>query len=179
LIGPQRGDARGDTEFEEDLKLLLGFSFVAESSDDSTFEMHRLVQLAARKWTLSRGEMDMQMDRLVVSLDQTMPWIDHTNVSPCAVLLPHARSAMELTSHVSTSLKEWRDAMDKAARYASYKGSRTLLCQAIEMGKRCWEASKRQLGEEHPHTLISMSNLAEYYDQLGDSKGAAEMRERC
>jgi tetratricopeptide (TPR) repeat protein len=179
LISPQREGKRVDAGFEGDLSILLEFSFVAESSGDSTFEMHRLVQLATRKWSLSRGEMDMHVDRLVVSLDQNMPWVEHANVSACEVLFPHVRSAMELTAYVSSTSKEWRDVMDKAARYASYKGSRILLYQAIEMGERCWEVSKRQLGEEHPDTLVSMSNLALYYYRLGNSRKAAEMEERC
>ena len=35
------------------------------------------------------------------------------------------------------------------------------------------------LGEEQPDTLISMNNLAGYYNRLGDSKKAAEMGEQC
>ncbi|KAF1818247.1 uncharacterized protein K489DRAFT_391284 [Dissoconium aciculare CBS 342.82] len=179
LISPQREGESEDAGFEGDLSVLLEFSFIIESSDDSAFEMHRLVQLATRKWSLSRGEMGMHVDRLLVSLDQTMPWVEHAKVSVCEMLFPHARSAMELTAHVSSSLKEWRDVMDKAARYASYKGSGILLHQAIEMGERCWEAKKRQLGEEHRETLVSMGQLARYYDRLGDSRKAAEMGERC
>lgn len=38
---------------------------------------------------------------------------------------------------------------------------------------------KKKLGEEHPETLISMSNLAGYYDRLGRSGDAARIGEEC
>ena len=47
------------------------------------------------------------------------------------------------------------------------------------MGERCCEVRKSRLGEDHPHTLVSMSNLAWYYNRLGDSRKAAEMGKRC
>lgn len=51
------GQSGSDAEFEDDLEMLKGFFFIAESTDESTFEMHRLVQLATRRWLVSQGVM--------------------------------------------------------------------------------------------------------------------------
>ncbi|KAK5110700.1 hypothetical protein LTR85_000743 [Meristemomyces frigidus] len=44
-----------DDAFDKDLRMLEGYSFVSLTIDPSTFEMHRLVQVATRKWLKSRG----------------------------------------------------------------------------------------------------------------------------
>ncbi len=43
-------------EFEDALTVLLGFSLIIEESSKKSFEMHRLVQLATRKWLESHGK---------------------------------------------------------------------------------------------------------------------------
>jgi hypothetical protein len=165
--------------FDDDVTMLVEFSFVAEASYESSFEMHRLVQIATRKWMAWRGELRTRVDQFVVKLENTMPWAEHSNNARCEVLFPHVRYAMELEQYVSTAATPWRLVLDKGATYASSRGSRAFLLQAIEMGMRWGEASKRVLGEEHRDTLVSISNLAGYYDRLGDSGRAAEIGEQC
>lgn len=41
--------------FDKDVRILEGYSFVSATPDLSTFKMHRLVQVATRKWLKSRG----------------------------------------------------------------------------------------------------------------------------
>ena len=43
---------------------------------------------------------------------------------------------------------------------------------------RCWRSSRRVLGDEHPDTLTSMSNLAETLRAQGDLAGARALQER-
>ncbi|KAH0527489.1 hypothetical protein TsFJ059_002489 [Trichoderma semiorbis] len=55
--GEQAGDGvpRGEMELTEALGILKAFSFVTETTDSGSFDMHRLVQLVTRKWLTSRG----------------------------------------------------------------------------------------------------------------------------
>ena len=39
-----------DYAFDKDIRMLEGYSFVSLTTDPSTFKMHRLVQVATRKW---------------------------------------------------------------------------------------------------------------------------------
>jgi hypothetical protein len=67
--------------------------------------------------------------------------------------------------------------MWRAADYASVRGGALSGMEAVEIGERSWRMTKAKLGADHPDTLTSMSNLAWYYDRLGDSGQAAEMGE--
>jgi hypothetical protein len=45
-------------EFEDDVMALRNFSFISINADRTTFEMHRLVQLATRKWLEAHGQLE-------------------------------------------------------------------------------------------------------------------------
>lgn len=47
------------------------------------------------------------------------------------------------------------------------------------MEEQCREMRKAKLRADHPHTLVSMGNLAGYYNRLGDSGRATKMGEQC
>jgi hypothetical protein len=46
------------------------------------------------------------------------------------------------------------------------------------MQEKVLEARQRILGDDHPHTLGTMNNLALSYQSLGRTKEAAEMQEK-
>ena len=71
---------------EEDLKTLLDFSFISIAFDQATFEMHRLIQLATRKWLETRGKLD----------GCCFPPSNHKTWRECEILFPHAKSAFAL-----------------------------------------------------------------------------------
>ena len=180
LIRDQKGEQSSpDDGFEDDVEVLSGFSFISTSTDPSTFKMHRLVQLATRKWKEARGEVNRQVEEFVAKLYNAFPSSDHKNWSTCSILFPHAKSALNAIPASERGRLQWAAVISRAAEYASVKGGALLWSQAIDMGERCWEMRKAKLGEDHPHTLTSISKLAGYYDRLGDSGRAAEMEERC
>jgi hypothetical protein len=51
-----RTDSTGDIAFEDDIDMLRDYLFVSVAPGGVIFEMHRLVQLAARKWVESQGQ---------------------------------------------------------------------------------------------------------------------------
>ena len=52
-------DSTLNDEFEDDILILRNYSFISVNTDKKTFEMHRLVQLATRKWL----EVHAQLER--------------------------------------------------------------------------------------------------------------------
>lgn len=180
LIGTptQRKDYSAVVEFDQDLDTLLGFLFITKSPDGKSFAMHRLVQLATRRWSLARGDMGAQVDRFLANFVESIPDVNWDTLKAWDEIYPHARSVIDLKLYVSSSSKKWRSIMNIAAIYGSYKGSRILLDQAIEMGEKCWEASKKELGDEHPDTLAFMGNLANTYERVEDYRKAKELEEK-
>jgi hypothetical protein len=44
--------------FEDDILILRIYSFISINTDSTTFEMHRLVQLATREWLKAHGQQE-------------------------------------------------------------------------------------------------------------------------
>lgn len=47
-----------DDGFEDDVQILRDYSFISINTDRASFEMHRLVQLATRKWLQIHDELE-------------------------------------------------------------------------------------------------------------------------
>ena len=67
---------RGDSDllaFADALTVLCGFSLIIEESRGGYFEMHRLVQLATRKWLNARGEMIKWNQKALIMVSKAFP----------------------------------------------------------------------------------------------------------
>ncbi|KAM0714701.1 hypothetical protein Q7P37_009718 [Cladosporium fusiforme] len=180
LLRVKKDSSRGSEDtFDDDIELLLGCSIVSVSVDGSAFDMHRLVQMATRRWVESCGGQEQHMERLVTKLETVFP-SDLPNDWPvCQTLFAHAKALLNLEPSGKAAVLCWRRVMQRTADYASARGGALLGIEAVEIGERSWVVAKTMLGADHPDTLTSMSNLAGYYDRLGDSRQAAEMGEEC
>ena len=67
--------------FEEDIDRLQNYSFVSVGADEWTFEMHRLVQLATRKWLAMHGEDERWRAKFCQKLSAMFPTGEHENWS--------------------------------------------------------------------------------------------------
>jgi hypothetical protein len=59
--------------FDKDIRMLEGYSFVSLTTDTSTFEMHRLVQVATRKRLRSRDQLEQWKERCIDNLCGLFP----------------------------------------------------------------------------------------------------------
>lgn len=94
-------------EFEDDVLVLREFSFVSINADQTTFEMHALVQLATRKWLEANGELEPYKQRFITTLCAAFPTGRHENWAVCETLFPHAISALDQQPEGEPSLVEW------------------------------------------------------------------------
>lgn len=78
-----------------------------------------------------------------------------------------------------SGILQWAAVLQRVAGYASSRGGTLLCAEAIDLLKRSWILTKAKIEPDHPGTLVTMSNLAEYYEQLGDSERAAETGLEC
>jgi hypothetical protein len=157
LIKPtQQSEVAG---FERDLQTLLDYSFVTQTLDHSSLEMHRLVQLATRRWLTSKSTLGTYVVQLVHHLYVSIPSFErdagHTSNKTCEIFFPHAMSALQFEPEDnSDSFKQWITVLYRAGSYASLHKSQGFLRPAAGMFERCCDANTRVLGENHSTTLM-------------------------
>ena len=158
--GPLLGDpvAAGDA-----VAALRRYSLVTPAGDGLVL-VHRLVQAV----TLAQMPADVagQWEQAAAALVEAAIPADPRLPAAwpvCAVLLPHARAVLDLTS----------DGMWRIAQYLGYSGSYPAardLFQLIADAHREDDA----YGPEHPDTLAARDNLAHWTGEAGDAAGARD-----
>jgi Tetratricopeptide repeat len=158
--GPLLGDpvAAGDA-----IAALRRYS-LATTAGDGLVLVHRLVQAV----TLARVSADVvgQWKQVAAALVQAAVPADPTVPAAwpvCAVLLPHARAVLDLTS----------DGIWRIARYLGFSGSYPV---ARDLSQLIADAHSHDVayGPEHPDTLVARANLARWTGEAGDVAGARD-----
>ncbi|KAH8645486.1 hypothetical protein BX600DRAFT_485071 [Xylariales sp. PMI_506] len=62
-----------DDTFEDDIAFLRDYSFISVNEDGKTFEMHRLVQLATRRWLTENDQLEQWERQFLQNLDTELP----------------------------------------------------------------------------------------------------------
>ena len=161
--------------FEDDLLMLRNYSFVSVTVDQSTFEMHRLVQLATRKWLETHGTLERWNQQFIRNLCAKFPTGEHENWATCQTLFPHTKSAAMQQLKGEESLAEWTSLLYHAAWYGWHMGS---MADAEELAMKSLKARKKVFGPEHQDTLISTHILALTYRNRGRWGEAEELQVR-
>jgi hypothetical protein len=108
----------GDDGFEDDILTLRNYSFISANADKTTFEMHRLVQLATRMWLRAHGQLERWKQRFIKNLCAEFPTGDYEDWEKCQSLFPHAQAVVAQRPDKKDSLREWASLLCKAAWYA-------------------------------------------------------------
>jgi tetratricopeptide (TPR) repeat protein len=93
----------------------------------------------------------------------------------CERLLPHALAVAEHGDRLSIEPEVWLRLQAEAATYLWNRGQYR---QAIALDEQTLAGYRRVLGDDHPDTLLSMSNLATSRRALGDLQGAHDLHEQ-
>jgi tetratricopeptide (TPR) repeat protein len=102
---------RGDSDrlaFEDALAALSRFSLIMGESSGGYFEMHRLIQLATRKWLEKHNEILMWNKKALKMISEAFPSGAYENWTTCMPLLSHAEVVL------SYDLQEKEDLLKKA-----------------------------------------------------------------
>jgi hypothetical protein len=97
-----------------------------------------------------------------------------TNWPECERLLPHALAA---TDHGQRLEVESEQTLWLLAASAHYLWRRGQYPQAVTLQEEALAGRRRVLGDDHPDTLLSMSNLAVVLAVMGDLTAARELQE--
>ena len=142
---------------------LRRYSLVVPAGDE-LLQVHRLVQ-AVNRAKLS-SEAAGQWKRAAAALvEAAIPGDTEPPGSwpACALLLPHARVALDLTSH---GMGEMAGYLGHSGRYAAARDLSTLIAAAYRESK--------DHGPEHPDTLVAYAELAIWTGEAGDEAGARD-----
>ena len=157
-------EASVNDRFENDVVTLRNYSLISLTTDATTFEMHRLVQLATRKWLEGQGQLEGWKKKYITNLCREFPTGNYENWTKCRALFPHAKSALAQQPEGGESLKEWALLLYNAAWYAWQQGS---TADAEKMSVKSMKVRKKLLGKDHKKTLSSMAMVGLAYHLKG------------
>ncbi|KAK0938415.1 hypothetical protein LTR29_010055 [Friedmanniomyces endolithicus] len=176
------GDEHGATEasyggpmdqtFEQDIITLREYHFISVSPGGATFEMHRLVQLAAKLWLKASGRYRAWAERSIRNLDAAFPDPKYENWGKCRILYPHANLASDLKLSGRDGSLPLASILYKAAQFMLEQGQ---LEAAEAMDRRALDIRERILGKEDFNTLASFNNLALVFKKQGKYEVAEVM----
>ncbi|CZR51333.1 related to kinesin light chain 1 [Phialocephala subalpina] len=159
----------------EAIGTLNAYSFITKRAADLTLHLHRLVHLSMRNWLRKENLLTRSTEEVITRLQEVFPDDDdHKNRSVWRTYLPHARYVLE-SNLVG---KEWQSRMDLIWRYGMCLFEDGRWNEAEAAITEVLEIEKRDLGADHPSTLISMANLASTYRNQGRWDEAEELEVR-
>ncbi|KAF2010518.1 hypothetical protein BU24DRAFT_436620 [Aaosphaeria arxii CBS 175.79] len=168
------GDDSGDgRKFENDIVALRDLCLISINTDNATFEMHSLVQLATRRWLFANGKLEQWKQVFVSNLCAAFPTGEYENWAACQALFAHAKAAAGQKPEATSSLIEWATLLYRAAWYATSKGS---AAEAETLAIQSMKVRKTVLGREHEDTVWSMAMVADAYSLSGRWDAAGKLR---
>ncbi|WYZ41486.1 hypothetical protein EsH8_V_000381 [Colletotrichum jinshuiense] len=159
-------------EVTKTLGVLKAFCFLSEAKDD-TVDMHRLVQLVTRKWLANQDRLAGFAEHALKTVANAYPYGRYENRVLCQDYLPHAYAVLK---NKRTDSRDGDIAkaslLHRMAGYFLYRGQ---WIESEDGGIQATNLRTELLGEDHPDTLSSVSNLATTYWNQGRWKEAEEL----
>ncbi|KAH8724736.1 kinesin light chain [Phaeosphaeriaceae sp. PMI808] len=156
---------------EDAIKVLDRYALVIRRPAESALDLHRLVHRALRERLQVQGLLGQSAQHAITQLLRVFPDNDHGNRSKWRRLLPHVQYAL---SH-SLADNDDEEKIDLTWKYAETLYSDGRYKEAEELFVQVMQMRKRVLGDKHPYTLASMSNLALTHKDQGRWKEAEEL----
>ncbi|CAI7582939.1 unnamed protein product [Penicillium pancosmium] len=147
-----------DHEFEEDIRTLRDYSFISTTCEANTvFTIHRLVQLTARVWLTTHGQIEQWKEQFIRNLYREFPTGEYENWARCRQLFPHVKSAMSQCPNSHGSQQEWATLLYKGAWYSRELGNAS---DAREMASKSRKLGMMVFGLDGEEALRSTAMLA-------------------
>ncbi|KXJ84864.1 hypothetical protein Micbo1qcDRAFT_169885 [Microdochium bolleyi] len=144
--------------FDDDLLMLRSYSLISIDETGEVFEMHRLVQLATRRWLSTKERVELFKEQFVSRMARGFPTGAYDNWATCQRLFAHVEGAISHRPKGGESLKEWAQVLYNGSWYAQGQGRYSL---AETMAKKSRDARLETLGEKHRLTWDSIEMVGE------------------
>jgi tetratricopeptide (TPR) repeat protein len=145
--------------FHKALGTLQAFALVTQQPRTQSYSMHRLVQLATRRWLHAKGQQRQYKIAVFERLAQKFPRGQYETGEYCGALASHARLVLSYEDVVNSDANQLDLAM-LLQNLASFDTMQGRLREARDYQKRCISIRETHLGVAHVSTLECMRELA-------------------
>ncbi|KAJ5809181.1 uncharacterized protein N7503_001399 [Penicillium pulvis] len=172
-----------ENTLRDDILILRDYSLLSITPDHTLFEMHRIVQLATRKWLEAHGQTEKWLKTFIRRLANAIPKeVDEQSRVVCLSLFPHIESAlMHRTSSNEVMIDRGSLLFETTVHLTAVVSPRAML--AISLASM--EAFEQCLGTENYMTIysamytgIAYLQLARYPDAEAIFEKVIEVEER-
>ena len=165
-------DGDQSPDFEEAIGTLVRFSFLTEEKEQRVFSIHRLVQLATRKWIETYGEIGRVQEEALRLVSEKYPYPEYENWKTCEALEPHAQIVFNYIYDSEACKLQQARILYNSAGYAQTQGRFKV---AEERVQRAVDIERVCLDSDDPQRLYSLQLLALTYQAQGRWKEAEEL----
>ncbi|KAI7287853.1 hypothetical protein KC343_g110 [Hortaea werneckii] len=165
-----------EDEFRDDISTLENFLFISTTFSNVAFEMHPLLQLAARVWLRSHELYQEWARKAIEQLNEALPDGDYENWGRCGELYPHVQCTLGLQLDDREASLRRATIQYKAAWFDSKRG---LYSKAKELAASCHNMRRRTLGLEDKETLEAQDVYAGVLWAQGNYNAAEELYRRA
>ena len=137
---------------------LRAYAFIVKRNDGDTYDMHRLVHLAARVWDQKHGIAAETGERITQHLAREFPSQDYMNRMVWREYLPHALRLLKDSKGID--MIEKYDLCLKIGQCLHVDGR---IREAVTWLSECFQWRKGHFAEDHPDRLASQHVLASAY----------------
>ncbi len=167
---------KNDTDRNVDVMTALGtlqaFSLISVEDNGASYQLHRLVQLATRKWLEMEGTKEKWQEQALLKVAENFPSGVFETWPACETLLPHAETVIQYRNIKKMHSEQYSYLLQNIAYFDRLQGRFEIACTR---SIAAFEMKQKIFGLEHPDTLISMANLAATYWNQGRWDEAEEL----
>ncbi|XWW96109.1 hypothetical protein V2A60_004079 [Cordyceps javanica] len=155
--------------FEDDVALLRDYCLIHVNNIYTQFEMHRLVQLATKKWLKISKQHEEFRQLFIYRLALALPASIAENALQLRDLYTHMQVAIGYRPN-KTNLRFWQRICSGASWYqgnilGQYRGAK----QRLETATKSWQARK---GAKHLDVLLSNIQVAGFMQEMDEQREA-------
>jgi tetratricopeptide (TPR) repeat protein len=169
LLQDRYGNDQEEADFDDDIRNLSSYSLIRISADGSEFEMHRLVQLATKKWLELNDELGKWKGTLAMVMKDSYPYGDYENWPTCQPLFPHVQAMSSNKPKENEALKAWASVLHNAAWYLCRTGKYS---KALELSSAALQVREKISGSEHFDSLCTLNDMGFILLCLGQTSEA-------
>ncbi|KAI1416416.1 P-loop containing nucleoside triphosphate hydrolase protein [Hypoxylon sp. FL1857] len=162
-------------DFHKSLGALQAFALVTQQQRMQSYSMHRLVQLATRRWLHTKGEQRHYKITALMRLAQRFPRGEYETREACSALASHARLVLSYEDAADSIKLDSAMLLQNLASFDTVQGR---LNEARDCQKRCITIREMHLGVHHISTLECMRDLACNLRDLAEFGEAEQLHRR-
>jgi tetratricopeptide (TPR) repeat protein len=150
-------------DLDDDIQVLRNYSLVTVIPGSTSFEIHRLVQLATQAWLKANGSFERWGSQFMMNLDKAFPDGNFEDRADCQLLFPHVSAAIKLEMQNRNAILGQASILAKGAKHAANSGA---LTDSRKMAEQAVKSRTELLGPRNANTVRSMLDLGVVYATL-------------